>query len=249
MATKYKLQLKDLIRFFDYKPDCSHRHSNSLVALFGEQLAFQMIKHYFVNVKKDEVIEMYPRCGPGTKKGRRLDGWVIVKSDEAKDKFICYQTEIKNVSSHSFRWEPLRINAINPTKKEIENLEKESKKRFDKFLPYPENEGIWKVLNKMKLPVEFEYSDTETRPLLCVWDAMHYQEKIDPFFEYPFSEKFKENLIDKNLKEFKDSCYIFSMSNYARELLGNGTEEIDIELEDVRERLDWIHRIIGNPIL
>src|SRR5262249_51879640 len=82
-----------------------------------------------------------------------------------------------------------------------------------------------KVLSPMKT-----FRAEPVEPVLCMWDAMHPDGDIEPWFSI-------------NLPEGShfDRLWIFSISSYLRTI---SDEYIAIEMTDTMRRLHWLNRLL-----
>ena len=92
----------------------------------------------------------------------------------------------------------------------------------------PSQKETLKVLTKMRVPSA--YSDHKHEALLCFWEPLHPKGELEAFFEV--------DVVSEAFKKLK----VFSMSNYVSELLKT-TDQIDVEMNDADERIEWLQKI------
>jgi hypothetical protein len=73
--------------------------------------------------------------------------------------------------------------------------------------------------------------ETPVRPMICFWDAMHPDGDGSPLFDV--------EVISKDFKRL----WVFSMSNYVRNLLSDEIYYIQLDFPDTAARMNWINRI------
>lgn len=116
-----KLNIKELLDFFDDKKDSQKGDANALSTILGEELNASVYRHFRNN--KVEILD--DSVLPGTNKGKRLDRWII-------DNRKLYQCEIKNWAASAIGGRKLKSNASDPEIKEIADYhwKRELKDRF-----------------------------------------------------------------------------------------------------------------------
>ena len=209
-----------LLKFFDEKPKSSLRHATAVVAVAGEELGVRLLKHYLESVKHSKVTVLDKRCSLGTRKGRRLDCWILVTRSHSK---TLYQVEVKNSSAHAIGGKVLPVDA--------------SLKDHRAFMAYRwschwdakrrefGDIGTDKVLLKMKPPKGYE--QYRVMPILCMWEAVHILGTVDkPLF-----------CVRRDHKRGFKALWVFSMSAYLRSLT---CSHIDIEMASTVARLKWL---------
>jgi hypothetical protein len=217
-----KLNLNELIKFYDNRVPESLRMATAVNSVIGEEFAVALLVHYFESSGYE--IEVLPGPCKGTaNKGVRLDRWIYVTLGRKK---ILFQTEIKNWSSHSIGG---RVIPACVEKSDLERLMTQNwDTRFDKA-NIPKEKQASKVLTRMSPPNAF--SEFNLTPLICFWEAMHPEGKQIAYFQ-----KKIENSAFKNL-------HIFSLSTYVRSLQNKGVSEIDVNLPNANGVLEWVNRI------
>jgi hypothetical protein len=166
------INVEEVLRFFDEKPECSRGHATGVVGVIGEDLNTGCFRHYAeskgakVSVKADKV-------NTGKSKGPRLDRWIVVDwPDRGR---TVYQTEIKNWSAHAISGKTLAVGAtpdkVADYKQERWDLRWDSQSRALKL------DMVAKVLVQMKRPDGV--TEEEVRPLLIFWEAIGPRDRAD----------------------------------------------------------------------
>ncbi|MCY4653171.1 MAG: hypothetical protein OXC95_08410 [Dehalococcoidia bacterium] len=215
------VNVEDLLRFFDEKPDWSEKHATGIVGIVGEDLNAACFQHYLESegarsaVLRDPDSRRPLPVTTGNRKGPRLDRWIeVVWADGSKTVF---QTEIKNWSAHAIGGKTLATSA---TPEEVTNYKRERwKLRWDECRRTLPEALTAKVMVRMKSPGGVD--EESIRPLLIFWEAMGRRGQEDdhlliedhPTCDFPFelpSSWPKPN-------EFPD-LWIFSVSSYLRSI-------------------------------
>jgi hypothetical protein len=227
-----KLNIKELLDFFDDKKDSFKGDANALMAMFGEDLNAAVYKHF----RKNKVVILDDRISQGLKKEKRLDRWIL---DEGNKKV--FQCEIKNWAATAIDGRKLKSDAGDEEIKEVvENYWKDGLKvQFSSKANHPN--GVTKVLVKMK-PLE-ELKKLKVEPLLIHWRPISSDKKrLNPL----------SVLVVKDLKlpiktEFQ-KLYIFSVSLYLRQLYkrGKGRKFIDLDMPHLEHRIKILKRLQTN---
>lgn len=220
-----KINIKELIDFFDDKKNSNKGDPNALIAMFGEELNASVFNHFMDN--KLEILE--ESVLPGTNKGNRLDRWIV-----NKDNKILFQCEIKNWAATAIGGKQLKLSCNDGELKETikHYCEHELKNSF-RLKKQPN--GVTKVLLKMKSPKEYE--NYTIKPLVIYWMPVSF-DKTKPLskislreFNFPFKTEF-------------DELTIFSVSLYLRDLYKNGTKNIDLEMPILEHRIKLLETLI-----
>ena len=217
-----KLNLRELLNFFDCKVSSSIGHASAINGVIGEDLGVALLLKYFSDQKLNAIALDEP-CTQKTKKGKRLDKWIVVTDAYSK---IIYQVEIKNWNAHSFNSETVLDHSNEKYMREYRL--RRWRKQFDSELKIPSQTECQKVLLPMQVPTPLR--DHEHRTLLCFWDALHDEGKSDAMFEVSVNSDHFENLT------------VFSMSNYVYELLKQ-SEVLEVELADAEARINWLNKL------
>ena len=202
------VRVKDLLQFFDVKPDWSLKRATSVVGIAGEDLNAATFQHYVISKcgsarvlqEKDSTRPL--RVTTGNRKGYWLDRWIRVKwRDESETVF---QTEIKSWSSHAIQGRTLPVPAT------PEQLKKYKvarwKQHWDGERRCLRETYTSKVLTRMKLPDGVD--EREVRPLLIFWEALAPPEEVDKHL-------FRVEVAKDAPGDFKE-LWVFSVSSYLR---------------------------------
>ena len=219
-----RLNLRELLNFYDYRVPSSNTHASAINAVLGEDLAVALLIHYFKGVGL-EVIALDEVCTQGTQRGYRLDKWIAVKSATQS---VIYQVEIKNWSAHSIGGKSVKLDADEDYMREFRTKRWLHQFNVDKQLP--SQKETLKVLTKMRVPTEF--SNYKHEALLCFWEPLHHKGELEALFQV--------NVVCDAFKRLK----VFSMSNYVSELLKT-TETLEVEMTDADARIDWLQKLYG----
>lgn len=154
-----KLNLRELLNFYDHRVPSSNHHASAINAVLGEDLAVALLVHYLKGLGLG-VIVLGEVCTQGTRRGYRLDKWIAFES--ASESAI-YQVEIKNWSAHSIGGKSVKPDADEDFMREF---------RLSRWLyqfnveaQIPSQKETLKVLTKMRVPAEF--SGYNHQALLC----------------------------------------------------------------------------------
>ncbi len=213
------INLRTLIDFYDRKVPESIGHATAINAVMGEDLAISLFCDYaFRN-------NLYPqflseKCTQGTNRGKRLDCWIEISE---KSKLVHFQTEIKNWSAHAFsgKTTPENESEDEMILYRINRWENQ----FDSINKTLRQDPAKKVLIKMK-PLN---QHAEIRPLIIFWDAMHPKGESKEYFSVEVSSDVFKKL------------WVFSMSNYIRNLIQKNIFEIKVEMPTVINRFNWLN--------
>ena len=217
-----KLNLRELLNFFDCKVSSSIGHASAINGVIGEDLGVALLHKYFSDQKLNAIALDEP-CTQKTRKGKRLDKWIVIEDTDSK---IIYQVEIKNWNAHSLNSETVLDHSDEKYMREY-RLRRWTK-QFDSELKIPSQNPCQKVLLPMQVPTA--YKNYEHRTLLCFWDALHDEGKSDAMFEVSVNSDHFENLT------------VFSMSNYVSELLKQ-SDVLEVGLADAEARIDWLNKL------
>ena len=100
-ASLVTVQVEDLLRFFDEKPDWSIKRATSVVGIAGEDLNAASFQHYVkskggsASVLREHDSTRPLRVTTGNRKGYWLDRWIRVKWPY--ESAYVFQTEIKKL--------------------------------------------------------------------------------------------------------------------------------------------------------
>ena len=239
MATEFlpssalvKVNVPDLLSFFDEKPDWSSKHATAVVGVVGEDLNAACFCHYLESrghrgeVLLDGSGNPVP-VGPGTRKGSRLDRWIEVRWKDGKR--TLYQTEVKNWSAHAIGGKTLSLSASDEEVKVYKQSRWGNQWCHEKRrLRHPQTP---KVLSTMRPPNESDCKDIQ--PLLIFWEALGPCDDAK-------GHLFRVDVAD-NPGDFSE-LWVFSVSSYLRSL---GQDELELELPVVSHRLAVLGRLFA----
>ena len=142
----------------DWPPKGQGSHVSAITGLIGEDLIIGLLRHYWGSNGGTSRILSY-QCTPGTKKGKRLDAWLL---HEQHNKESLFQIEIKNWSGHSLSGYNLPHDATE------DDLKKFAAERWNHYFEGPNGlpSEIKKVLNPMSPPKGVNLSPQK---LICFW--------------------------------------------------------------------------------
>lgn len=213
------INLRTLIDFYDKKVPNSIGHATAINAVLGEDLAISLFCD-FASRNNLSPKFLSEKCTQGTNSGKRLDCWIEINENS---KPVHFQTEIKNWSAHAFSGKVIPSiesdeNMVNFRKSRWEN-------QFDNSAQTLKQEPAKKVLIQMKALDP----SVEIRPLIIFWDAMHPDGEPNEFFSVKVNSDNFQNL------------WVFSMSNYVRNLIQMGIFEVKVEMPGVINRFNWLN--------
>ena len=108
-ASIVRVDVQQVLRFFDEKPPCSRGHATAIVSLLGEDLAAASLRHCLLANGANSVNVRIETVGTGNRSGPRLDRWI--EADLKCGRRILFQTEVKSWSAHAIGGKTLAINA------------------------------------------------------------------------------------------------------------------------------------------
>lgn len=217
------LNLQSLLEFYDYRPPKSKGHASAINAVLGENIAIELMKHYFKG-EGYEVTSVQP-CTQGARRGHRLDIWFGLEKGDNK---TIHQVEIKNWSAHS-------LGGIQVDKDWDQHRMEQHRKmvwgrRFNIENKVPAEIASEKVLTQMMIPDEYRQYK-QHKALLCFWEPMHPEGKLIPLFEVPV------------ISEAFNTLSVFSMSNYVSILLRQKIATLEVCMEEADARVDWLQQL------
>lgn|SRR3989338_7290756 len=221
-----RLNVKELLDFFDDKKDSCKGDANALMSILGEDLNASVYKHFRGNTVEilNESVTLNTKKGNGTR-GKELDRWIVDKKNGR-----LYQCEIKNWAATAIGGRQLKSGA---GKKEIRKIatyqwNREMRNNFSKDHDHPNN--VTKVLLTMRKPKDFRKLKVE--PLLIYWAPVTPTKNgLKPLSVLPISSR------DLGMEIKFSRLYIFSVSLYLRSLLRKGRRIIDLEMPNFEHRL------------
>ena len=205
---------KELLRFFDEKPEGSKGQATSIVGVVGEDLNAACFQHYLES-RGATVCVRNQSVTTGEQKGPRLDRWIDVTcSDESR---IVFQTEIKNWSAHAIGGKTLSISA---SPSEVRDYKQARwKHHWDTEGRTLKDSNTAKVLVRMQSPQGID--EEVIRPLLIFWEAIGPRDKAndhlfcikEPSYDFPLELRDKWSVSDRFAE-----LWVFSVSSYLRSL-------------------------------
>lgn len=229
-ASLVTVQVKDLLQFFDEKPDWSLKRATSVVGIAGEDLNAASFQHYVESKGGSAcVLREHDSTRPlpvttGSKKGFWLDRWIRVKWRDEPG--FVFQTEIKNWSSHAIGGRKLCVSA---TAEELREYKVDRWNRhWDEDQRCLRGTNTAKVLFQMQEPKERGVHKSEVRPLLIFWEALAPAEEVDQHL-------FQVNVASNAPGDFKE-LWVFSVSSYLRSVRDS---TLDLDMPEAASRL-WV---------
>lgn len=221
-----KLNIKELLDFFDDKKDSQKGDASALMSILGEDLNASVYKHFRngdINIINDSVL-------PGTNKGKRLDRWMV----DDKNKKL-YQCEIKNWAATAIGGKRLKSDADDEDIKKIAEYywKREMNSNFSKNHEQPN--GVTKVLLAMCKPKQYKKLKVES--LLIYWMPI----TSDKNGLNPLSILSVKSLGLPIKSEFT-RLQIFSVSLHLRFLLRKGKNFIDLEVPHFEHRMEVLNK-------
>lgn len=225
-----KLDIKELLDFFDDKKDSKKGDANALMAIMGEDLNASVYKHYRSNeveiLHDDSVLA-------GGKGGKWLDRWVV---DKENRKIL--QCEIKNWGATALGGKKLSSDANDENIKKVaeHHWKRELNNNFSETKEHPN--GVTKVLFPMRKPKEYEKYKVE--PLLIYWMPISADlNGLNPLSKLPVNHL--HSVIKTDFRELT----VFSVSLYLRQLYknGKGDKTIDLDMPHFEHRMGILARL------
>ena len=209
------VDVEEIIRFFDEKPEWGCKQATSIVAVIGEDLAagcFQKHRESEGATVCVRYIEdgdcIYPEpVTTGCLRGPRLDRWIVVDCPVGGQ--TVFQTEIKNSGAAAIGGKKIALNA--PTQDLRDFRVCMWQKAWDPKIQSLRDPGAAKVLKKMKVPDDPDLKRACVKPLLICWTPMAPENEPDSFL---FQVATRPNPPDCDFSEL----WVFSISSYLRSL-------------------------------
>ena len=236
-ASIVRVDVQQVLRFFDEKPPCSRGHATAIVSLLGEDLAAASLRHCLLANGANSVNVRIETVGTGNRSGPRLDRWI--EADLKGGRRILFQTEVKSWSAHAIGGKTLAINASAEETRDYRDAywkgQWDSRRRTFKWAI------VGKVLVHMKCP--FEQDDREILPLVIYWAPVaprksrykksqstggHLFSISEPTCDFPFDVP-RSWPAEQGFSE----VWVFSVSGYLRSLR---SATIDLPMPNAAER-------------
>jgi hypothetical protein len=232
-----KLDIKELLDFFDDKKDSQKGDANALIAMLGEELNASVYRHF-----RDNKVEILNESiTQGYKKGKCLDRWIFDKKNRR-----LYQCEIKNWSATAIGGEPLEINVSEDERKRVVShyLNQELNGNLSKKSKDLHPNHVTKVLLKMREPNGCA-NVSKIEPLLIYWMPISSDKNcLEPLSTISIKK------LDLPIKTNFTNLYIFSVSLYLRQLYknGKGTKFIDLDMPYFKHRMEILEKLQSKKI-
>lgn len=224
------LNIRQTLHLFDGRPEEARGHVTAIVSMVGEELNAELFKHYLIHERNASNVRILnDPVLPGTRKGQRLDRWIMA---DVSGERRAYQCETKNWSSWAIGGKVLPIDASDTEVLKVAQYHWERERRSN-LAPADSPSRVLKVLLTMKVPHEAE--GRVVAPCVIYWMPFAPTEYDKPYFAVPVNElhvgfdtPFQNGLL-----------HFFSASLYLRFLLKKGIETVDIDtpLLDIRQGL------------
>lgn len=226
-----KIDIEKIVEFFDNT--IIKGSATSIAGILGEDLNAWAFKHFMENEMGNNVEILKNPVTTGKKKGKWLDRWIYVKNKKEEK---LYQCEIKNWSSSAIGGYHLDKNSSK--EKIIEACKHNWFRQSEAFFSNREfPNSVTKSLVEMKKPAE--YININVEPVVIYWMPISCNDEIKPFFNVSVSSLNNEN-IKTSFKKFG----VFSVSLYLRELLSRGNKIIEVDMPNVKDRMNILKSII-----
>jgi hypothetical protein len=225
-----KIDVANLITFFDEAPLSSRGHATAIASIVGEDLGAGIFKYFLESNDNSKVTILIERPTSGKKKSNRLDKWIEVVNQDGSGCY--YQAEIKGWSAHAIHGEVLPI-AATRAQERLHKI-KQWETIWNKEINRPKWDSVEKVLAQMRNPAGFNVK-YPLYPLLIFWDMLHPLGAENFFFEQTIG---KTGAVDTVFK----SIWIFSISAYLRSL---HKKVIEVYMPDTVARLKWLSEIFS----
>jgi hypothetical protein len=232
-----QLNIRQTLHIFDEKPSEANGHVTAIVSMVGEELNAELFKHYLIHERNATNVHILnDPVLPGTRKGQRLDRWIMA---DVSGERRAYQCEIKNWSSWAIGGKVLPTGAPDTEILHVAQYHWERERRSN-LAPADTPSRVLKALLAMKLPHEAE--GRVVAPCVIYWMPFAPTQHDMPYFAVPVSElhvgfdtPFQNGLL-----------HFFSASLYLRLLLKKGIETVDIDIPFLEIRQELISSIIGD---
>jgi hypothetical protein len=234
-----KIYIEELISFYDEKrPKEAKKPASSITGIIGEDLIAGLFKHYIEQEDKKNGEAKILSLNP--KNGKWLDRWIIKSNEHGK---ICYQTEIKNWSAHSFNGKSFHDLSEIQVKEQATEI-------FNDLFQFGDlkDPSVGKVLHEMKGKTISDYFDCiEHRPLVCFWMPICKPNcQLVPFFEVEIIENSKYNEGNfKTLAFFSASIYLRTLLKEKKYIEVENKKTILIEAPNISERLKRLNALVN----
>ena len=243
LATHVTINRKELLTFFDEKPEWSRKQVSAIIGVVGEDLNTACFLHYLAS-KGAEPTVLDDSVTTGRQKGPRLDRWIDVKWRDGSR--TVFQTEIKNWSAHAISGKTLSTCA---SPEEVSRYKAarwehrwDTERHTLKRVSHGTATATAKVLVKMKAPCGVD--EEIVRPLLIFWEALGPRDKPDehlfrikkPTRDFPFDRP--ASWADASYHD--SELWVFSVSSYLR---GLDVDTIELHMPIAAQRLSILSQL------
>jgi hypothetical protein len=219
-----RINIREVLRFFDGEDREACKHSSALNGLLGEELGIALLEACLKTKAYSDVEVIDQPCTQGTSRGVRLDRWIFA---ERPGERIAFQVEVKNWCAHSLGGRPLPVDPDHASL--AAHLKQNWARYWNHELSQPAEKGLLKVLTPMLLPDQGEGRQVE--PVACVWDGLHPDGQLDPWFPSKPSGSFHR-------------LWWFSMSSFLRLTARENEETLALDLRHAEARIDHLERML-----
>lgn len=222
---RLRIRVRDILSFFDTRPEGSATHVSSLVAILGEDLGAALFCEHLLRSGLGTARVLVRTPTPGTRKGKRLDRWFLVNWTDGSQSLL--QAEIKNWSAQAIGG---RVHPLDPTEVEDVAFRKNRwENQWDELNGCFTHDNVGKVLGKMQYPVGLP-PKIQVEPLAIYWYAIHPRGSSETFFEHPAPPQ----------SGFQRVLF-FSMSAFLRTVK---EETLDLNMPNAIARISWLNRLV-----
>ena len=242
LATHVTINRKELLTFFDEKPEWSRKQATAIVGVVGEDLNATCFLHYLTSIGAKANILNCP-VTTSRPKGPRLDRWIDVKWRDGSR--TVFQTEIKNWSAHALGGKTLGINAS------PEDVEKYKEARWKHRWDMEHHtlrrsrsvKKLAKALVRMNPPEGRGVDEKIVSPLIIFWEALGPRDNSDDhLFRVEVSPRFQFEIPDTWPTDHSDfqELWVFSVSSYLRSL---NVDTIELRMPIATQRLSILGQL------
>lgn len=222
---RLRIRVRDLLTFFDTKPEGSATHVSSLVGIMGEDLGAALFCEHLHRTGLGTVRVLTKNPTPGTRTGKRLDRWLLVQWKDGSE--TLFQAEIKNWSAQAIGG---RMLAIDPSEEDdVAFRMNRWENQWDTDNGCFRHENVGKVLSRMQRPPGVDLN-IQVEPLAIYWYAIHPNGSPESLFTHPAPEASKF-----------DRVWFFSMSSFLRSVK---EETLDLNMPNAIARIKWLNSLV-----
>jgi hypothetical protein len=224
-TARLRIRVRDVLAFFDTRPEGSATHVSSLVAILGEDLGAALFCEYLSRSGLGTARVLAKSPTPGTKSGKRLDRWFLVTWPDGPETLL--QAEIKNWSAQAIGG---RVHALDASEAEAIAFRKNRwENQWDSEAGCFVDDKVGKVLGTMQYPSGVPLG-IKVEPLAIYWFAIHPEGSSETFFEHPAPPNTGFERI-----------LFFSMSSFLRSV---EEETIELDMPNAIARISWLGRLV-----